>query len=380
MTFLRTAIAATLVALATLGQTTLTAQSPTDLSGSWALNRQSSQFPQDLGFSASFIPTEQPAGPERSGGRRRVQGESQEDASRLRFLTDEVRVPPERLAIEVTPALVTITPDPGAPRTIQPGRRDQEVKIGPVTAITNSAWDGARLTIAYEAGASRLIRYTYSLNQSPVALIVDVEFIEGRAISDKVRRVYEKAPALPPPSTSSSAAPPREAAPPATTPPATTPLPPTTPASSSIPTAAIDQRPDAPLKGLTRLGVVVEGVGAEAAKCGLKEEALEAAVTKRLTDAGLRVVRYSDDDTYLYVNINTATASANLCVSRYDVTLYSHTAAKLPHTGAPVLLQAELLHKGGLAGGGPAAHADSVIKNVLEYVDQFSMRVREANK
>ena len=260
MTFLRAAMAATLVALATLGQTTLQAQSPTDLSGSWALNRQSSQFPQDIGFSASFIPTEQPTGPDRGGRRRGVQSESQEEASRLRFLTDEVRVPPERLAIEVTPALVTITPDPGAPRTIQPGRRDQEVKIGPVTAITNSAWDGARLTIAYEAGASRLIRYTYSLNQSPVALIVDVEFIEGRAISDKVRRVYEKAPALPPPSTSSSAAPPREAAPPPTTQ-----LPPTTPSSPSIPTAAIDQRPDAPLKGLTRLGVVVEGVGAEAA-------------------------------------------------------------------------------------------------------------------
>jgi len=375
MTFLRAAIAATLVALATLGQTPLSAQSPTDLSGSWALNRQSSQFPQDVGFSASFIPTEPATGPDRGGRRRGVQSETLEDASRLRFLTDEVRVPPDRLTIEVTPALVTITPDPGAPRTIQPGRRDQEVKIGPVTAITNASWDGARLTIAYEAGAGRLIRYIYSVNQSPVALIVEVEFIEGRAVGDKVRRIYEKAPALPPPSTSSSAAPPREAAPPPTTP-----LPPTTPSPSSIPTAAIDQRPDAPLKGLTRLGVVVEGVGAEAAKCGLKEEALEMAITKRLTDVGLRVVRYSDDDTYLYVNINTVTASATLCVSRYDVTLYSHTAAKLPHTAAPVLLQAELLHKGGLAGAGPAAHADGVLKNVLEYVDQFSTRIRDANK
>jgi hypothetical protein len=112
----------------------------------------------------------------------------------------------------------------------------------------------------------------------------------------------------------------------------------------------------------------------------LKQEALEAAVTKRLTDAGLRIVRDSDDDTYLYVNVNTVTASAALCVSRYDVTLYSHTAARLTHTASPVLLQVELLHKGGLAGGGPAAHADGVLKNVLEYVDQFSGRVRDANK
>lgn len=125
---------------------------------------------------------------------------------------------------------------------------------------------------------------------------------------------------------------------------------------------------------------MVEGLGAEAAKCGLKQEALEAAITQRLTGAGLRVVRDSDDDTYLYVNVNTVTASASLCVSRYDVTLYSHAAAALTHTASPVLLQVELLHKGGLSGGGPAAHADGVSKSVLEYVDQFTTRIRDANK
>ncbi|HVQ17264.1 MAG TPA: hypothetical protein VMS40_26855, partial [Vicinamibacterales bacterium] len=158
------------------------------------------------------------------------------------------------------------------------------------------------------------------------------------------------------------------------------PPPATFPASSPATSAAIDQRPDASLKGLTRLGVVVEGIGAEAAKCGLKAEALETAVTNRLTEAGLRIVRFSDDDTYLYVNVNTVTASTTLCVSRYDVTVYSHAAAQLTHTAAPVLLQVELLHKGGLAGGGPAAHADGVLKSVLEYVDQFSTRIRDANK
>ena len=112
----------------------------------------------------------------------------------------------------------------------------------------------------------------------------------------------------------------------------------------------------------------------------MKQEVFETAVTRRLTDAGLRIVRDSDDDTYLYVNVNTVTASAALCVSRYDVTLYSHTAAPLTHTASPVLLQVELLHKGGLAGGAPAMHADDVLKNVLEYVDQFSTRIRDANR
>lgn len=369
MTSSRAAISGALVALVMLGGEPLRAQSPTDLSGSWTLNRQLSQFPQEVGFSASFLPPqpERPTGADRS---RRVQSETQEEATRVRFLTDEVRLPPERLTIDVTPAIVTITPDPGAPRAVQPGRRDQAVKVGPITAITNSSWDASRLTTAYEAQNGRVIRYTYSLDQN--RLVVDVEFIEGRAVGDKVRRVYERA--------ASSASPSAvAAAQPAAAPPTPSSPPSSTPSSAPSPTG-IDQRPDASLKGLTRLGVVVEGIGPEAAKCGLKEEAVEAAVTKRLTDAGLRIVRYSDDDTYLYVNINTVTASSALCVSRYDVTLYSHSAAKLPHTSSPVLLQAELLHKGGLAGGGPAVHAEGVLKSVLEYLDQFTTRIREANK
>lgn len=365
--FLARAMAASAaVALLMLGDAQLSAQSPTDLTGLWTLNRQSSQFPQEVGFTASFLPTDPAASSDR-GGRRRVQSETQEDASRVRFLTDEVRLPPDRLTIEVTPALVTITPDPGAPRTVQPRLRDQALKIGPVTAIANTLWDGNRLTVAYDASAGRVIRYTYSIGQNATTLIVDVEFIEGGRSGDRVRRVYERTEPGSAPSTTT--APSSAAQPPAPV-----------PASSPPATGTIDQRPDAALKGLTRLGVVVEGIGADAAKCGLKQEALEAAVTKRLTDAGLRIVRDSDDDTYLYVNLNTVTASAALCVSRYDVTLYSHTAAQLTHTASPVLLQVELLHKGGLAGGGPAMHADDVLKNVLEYVGQFSTRIRDANQ
>jgi len=367
MTSLRAAISAAFVAFSVLGGPWLSAQSPTDLAGVWMINRQLSQFPKEVGFSASFLPTEPAAGADRTGRRRGVLSETQEDASRGRFLTDEVRLPPDRLTIDVTPALVTITPDPGAPRTVQPGRRDQEVKIGPITAITNASWEASRLTIAYDTGGGRVIRYTYSAGQSPTALMVDVEFIDSRGVGDRVRRVYEKALTASLPSTSAA---PRDVAPP----------PATFPASSPAASAPIDQRPDAALKGLNRLGVVVEGLGADAAKCGLKQEALETAVTKRLMDAGLRVVRDSDDDTYLYVNINTVTASAALCVSRYDVTLYSHATAQLTHTTSTVLVQVELLHKGGLTGGGPGVHADGVLKSVLEYVDQFSTRVRDANK
>jgi hypothetical protein len=390
------------------------AQGPTDLTGSWTLNRASSQFPDEIGFGADpfeGIPGARSGssdgrrgrrGGEGGGGTRPAEGlrpfilpETQQDAQRRRFLTDEVRLPPARLTIAVTPANVTITPDLGAARTLTPGRRDETVTLGSSTTTTTATWEeGNRLTVAYTAEASRVVRYTYAVTPNPRQLIVDVEFV-GRGGGDKVRRVYDPAPPGQPVGTESnttpepspvagSAPPPRLLLPPDALPPGTRPLAgipsAAAPPASVPPAAAIDQRPDAPLKGLARLGLVVEGLEADAAKCGLKADALEGAVSKHLTDAGFRVLRNTDDETYLYVNVNAVTASAGLCVTRYDVTLYSHAAAPLSHTSAPVELQVELLHKGGLAGGSPAQNGEAVTKNVLDYVDQFATRVKNANK
>jgi hypothetical protein len=372
------AVVGALLVLSSIWTASLSAQNPTDLSGSWTLNRQLSQFPSELGFSASFLDTSRTGADD--GGRRgpvapRVQSQSAEDAQRVRFLTDEVRVPYERLTLSVTPATVTITPDRAPARSFQPGKRDEAVTLGPVTASATASWELDRLVIIYKAETGRTLRYTYSLNASPRQLIVDVEFIE-RGGGDKVRRIYEPATAAPGTGGANVPAPVAVPASSAQAPaaPASSGQAPSTPAGT-----ALDQRPDSPLKGLTRLGVVLEGFSADAAKCGLTQEAIDSAVAKRLTDAGLRVIRNSDDDTYLYVNINTVTATAALCVSRYDVTLYSHVEGRLSYTASPVPLQAELLHRGGLTGGGPAAHAAGVMKGLLEYVDQFTTRIRNAN-
>lgn len=390
------------------------AQSPIDLTGSWTLNRSLSQFPEEIGFSADTFEsaagtrggTNGARGGRRGGGgdggasrpleglRRPLVPETQEDVARRRFLTDEVRLPPERLTIVVTPATVSITPDRGAPRTVQPGRRDESVTIGPITATTTATWEVDGLTIGYSAEVGRVVRYTYTLNRSPRQLILDIEFA-GRGGGDKVRRIYDPAPPGPPagsqsnstaePSAVAAATPlPRLVLPPGVLPSGARPpasAPSASPPPASVPpAAAIDQRPDAALKGLIRLGLVIEGLEADAAKCGLKADALDTAVSKRLTDAGFRVLRNTDDETYLYVNINAVTASAGLCVTRYDVTLYSHAAAPLAHTSAPVELQVELLHKGGLSGGAPAQNGEGVTKNVLDYVDQFAARIKNANK
>lgn len=356
----------------------VSAQEPSAFAGSWTLNRQLSQFPAEVGFSADFLGPIGPDGsptPGRGGNRGAANGpgiarESEDDARRISVLTDEVRVPFDRLSIAAQPSLVTITPDRASARAFHTDGRDDEISLGRVTASATTRWDAGRLVILYKAQIGRELRYTYSINTSPTQLIVDVEFLE-RGGGDRVRRIYE------PTVAGDTRAAPASIPPAATAAPAAASVPAVPPAAQ--PSAAVDQRPDASLKGLARLGVVVEDLGTEAVGCGLKQDVLETAVSKHLTDAGLRVIRNSDDDTYLYVNINVAKVSAGLCVSRYDVTLYTHAAARLSYTESPVLVQIELLHKGGIAGGAPAANADGVLKSVLEYVDQFSMRIRSAN-
>jgi hypothetical protein len=359
------------------------------LAGAWTLNRQLSQFPTNIGFSADFLGALGPGAGPVGGGRRgggggggnrggfngpRVVRETEADSQRLSTLTDEVRNPFDHLTIAVTATDVTITPDRAPARMLHTDGRDDTVSLGRVTSDANTTWDAGRLVVVYKAGTGRQLRYVYSLNANPMQLIVDVEFVE-RGGGDKVRRVYD-----PTVASDTKAAP---AAAPAPAPTAATaasaaPAVPAAPAAREI--APIDQRPDAALKGLTKLGLVLEDLSGDAVACGLKQDALETTVSKHLSDAGFRVVRHSDDDTYMYVNINTAKVSTGLCVSRYDVTIYSHAAAKLPHTESPVLLQVELLHKGGIAGGAPDAHANGVTKSLIEFVDQFSTRIRNAGK
>ena len=146
------------------------------------------------------------------------------------------------------------------------------------------------------------------------------------------------------------------------------------------PAQTFKPQPDAELKGLTKLGIVVEELSPQAAACGLNQGTLETTLSKRLADAGFRVLRNTDEDTYLYINVITSSVSTGLCVSRYDAFLYTHATAKLSYHDSPVLVQVLLLHKGGMAGGASAAHAAAVLGGLQEYVDQFLTRIRDANK
>ena len=140
------------------------------------------------------------------------------------------------------------------------------------------------------------------------------------------------------------------------------------------------QRPGEELKGLNTLSVVVEGLGSQAASCGLSESTLRAAAAKSLSDVGLKVLRDSDEDTYLYVNVNSSRVPSGICVSRYDVILYSYTTARMTYGSAPVLVQVSLLRDAGMAGGDPASNGEAVVRAVKQAADSFAAQIRDANK
>ena len=112
----------------------------------------------------------------------------------------------------------------------------------------------------------------------------------------------------------------------------------------------------------------------------MSQDAIEGALSKRLTSGGLAVRRNSDDDTYVYVNIMTTSLPNGLCASRYDAFLYTHATAKLSYREQSVLVQVSLMHRGGLGTSTPTAHSAAVVRGLEDYIDLFVTQIHNANK
>jgi hypothetical protein len=395
----RSSLAAILVVTMLVGiprPTPVWAQGASDIAGRWTLNRELSQFPREIGFDADWLSTGG-SGPDATPSRGRrgssagaarpftARPESVDDAKRLQQLTAEVRNPSAHLTIVETPNGVTLTDDRGQPRTFHPdgkGNKEEVLQLDGVPVGVTAKREAGRLVVVYKVEQGRELRYTYFRAASPPQLVVDVQFIE-RGGGDRIVRIYEPASATETLAAATTAPSSATTQPGAALPTASASDPGKggEPASAGrLPAQTFNQRPDAELKGLTKLGIVVEDLSPQAAACGLNQDTLETALSKRLSNAGFRVLRNSDEDTYVYVNVITTSLSTGLCVSRYDAFLYTHTTAKLSYQETPVLVQVSLLHKGGIAGGPSAAHAEGVLRGVQEYVDQFSTRIHDANK
>jgi hypothetical protein len=359
-----------IAALAFLSQSPQAGQSTLGLTGKWALNRALSQFPRELGFDANFrsmAVDEQEAAERGRGGRPPSRAfarpESADEGARKQQLTDEVREPAANLTITDTPDAVTLADDRGRTRTFHPNGKEELIQLGGVGVVTITRRDAGQLVVLYEVAEGRQIRYTFSRLDDPARLVVETQFID-RGNADTVMRLYEPAKAVAPSTTSTPGSSAPGSAPPTAG----------TPSSAGIP------GPGAEFRGLSELGVVVEELSSQSTGCGLNQGTLETAVSKHLTEAGLKPRRNSDEDTYVYVNISTATVSNGLCVSRYDVYLTTHTMARLSYQDRPVLVEVTLMHKGSMAGGAAPAHTENVMKGVLDDVDEIASRIREANR
>jgi hypothetical protein len=357
------------------------AQSESPLAGLWTLNRSLSEFRTDVGFTPDWIsapPGDSQKGSSSGGGRGRrgstggggtrgsgdpFQGkrESYDDARRAQLLTGEVRNPPARLMVVDTPAAFTITNELGQSRTFHPDGKEESIDVQGVPIGVTTRRNGDDIVVVYHVEQNRELRYTFSHSAEPKQLVIDVQFLE-RGAGDKARRVYDAGVATPAVRT-----PPADSAP-------------VPSGSSAQPMAeAFDKRPNAELIGLKNIGVVVEDLSGQAIACGLNHDAIESALSKRLTDGGFTVRRNSDEDTYVYVNVMSSSLSGT-CVSRYDAFLYTHATAKLSYGEQPALVQVSLMHRGGIGTSAPAAHGVAVLRGLEGYIDLFVTQVRDANK
>jgi hypothetical protein len=366
-----------------------------NLTGRWVLNRNESQIDKEIGFTPVWLAAgsrsaERGAGAEGGGrGRRGSSGgqqgrfpvprETEEDARRVQQLSAEARTPSPHLTILDSRGTVTITDADDVSRTLHTDGNDDSLQINgvPVTAVT--VRDGGHLVVRYNVEQGRELRYTYIRETAGPKLTVDIQFVEGGRVADTVRRVYDLIGAedpFPTPDVTSKNERGAAGGVPAIPPPATVPA----AASNTAPAEPFNQQPGAELKGLTRLGIVIEGVGAQAASCGLTEAALEAAVAGKLKSAGFTVLTNTVEDSYVYVNVITGSLSTGSCVSRFDVTVYTNTTARLSYQPSPVLVQVSLLHRGGISAGAASGHSATVVKGVSDYLDEFIAQIKAANK
>ena len=397
---IRAAVLAAACMLGLLTPAAARSQDSGNLTGRWVLNRNQSQVDKEVGFNPDWLiagvrSAQRESGGGGGGGRgRRGSGggqqgdvaaprESEEDARRAQQLSAEARTPSPHLTIVDTRGTVTITDADDVSRTLHTDGNDDYLQVRglPITAVT--VRDSGQVVVRYKVEQGRELRYTYSREAAGPRLTVDIQFVERGGVADTVRRVYDligpEDPFPTTPDVQSKTDSGANAAVPAVPPAAG--LRGAAPAASpeGAPLMPSNQQPDAELRGLTRLGIVIEALSAQAASCGLTQAALEAAVAGKLKSAGFTVLMNTDEDSYVYVNVITGSLSTGSCVSRFDVTVYTHTNARLTYQPSPVLVQVSLLHKGGISGGAAAGHSAAVVKAVSEYLAEFITRIKAAN-
>ena len=194
------------------------ANSPVDLSGTWALDIYLSDRPEQVARAlqvdtGELTPETFGRGAEspgasgigrygtargRSGGpgRQRAPVKDQlgsEDRKKLTELTGAIRFPPLTLTISQSETEIAIATGAGAPQTLHTDGKAGKIQLDAGAINRTATWEGPQLVVAYEVGHGTL-KYTYSLVPTTKQLLIRVNFERpGEPGPFEIRLVYGRA-------------------------------------------------------------------------------------------------------------------------------------------------------------------------------------------
>ena len=169
------------------------------LAGRWTLDKDHSEFPDDIGFDTQVEAVESSASSttaSRSRGGRTggaapglaIAHEGEQTLKMLGDVTDEAEHPWPVLTISQSEGVVTITDGGAQTRRFHPGK-DDEQRLADGGITTHTKWDKNALVVDYALEKDRDVRYTYSRGSDTAPLVVAVSF-RDHGHGDIVRRTY----------------------------------------------------------------------------------------------------------------------------------------------------------------------------------------------
>jgi len=177
----------------------LRAADTTILAGRWTIDKDQSEFPDEMGFDMQVETAAQGTTSTNSGRSRvprvgtagpglTIAHEGEQTLKILGDVTDEAEHPWPVLTIDEADGVVTITDGGSQVRRFHPGKDDEQRLVdGGIT--THTKWDKSALVIDYTVEKDRDVRYTYSRPPDAAALVVEVSF-RDHGHGDTVKRIY----------------------------------------------------------------------------------------------------------------------------------------------------------------------------------------------
>ena len=188
-----------LVAASLVGPVPRLRAADTILAGRWTIDKDQSEFPDEMGFDMQVETAAQGTTSANSGRSRvprvgtaapalTIAHEGEQTLKILGDVTDEAEHPWPVLTIDEADGVVTITDGGSQVRRFHPGKDDEQRLVdGGIT--THTKWDKSALVIDYTVEKDRDVRYTYSRPPDAATLVVEVSF-RDHGKGDTVKRVY----------------------------------------------------------------------------------------------------------------------------------------------------------------------------------------------